>query len=298
MSTAIPQPLTFGQLLKRYRLAARLTQEQLGERSGVSTHTISDLERGLLRVPYKNTITHLADALHLAPPERARFEAAARRQRSPEPPLPHQLPLPLIHGAIPPLVGRQRECLALESLLAGDSAPLLLLAGEPGIGKTRLLDEAAERAREGGWCVLAGGCQRRGGQEPYAPLVGALAWHLAHQPPTQQRADLHGCAWLVRLLPELGETAVVPAPTWAPPPADEQRLMFAAVGRYLANVAGPAGTLLLLDDLHWAGGDALDLLSALVRAESERPLRGGGGVSQHRGARRRSARRAAGRPGA
>ena len=45
--------------------------------------------------------------------------------------------------------------------------------------------------------------------------------------------------------------------------------MFAAVARFLSNVAGPAGTLLLLDDLQWAGSDALDLLAALVRSSSK-----------------------------
>lgn len=49
--------------------------------------------------------------------------------------------------------------------------------------------------------------------------------------------------------------------------------MFAAVARYLANVAGPAGTLLLLDDLQWAGADALDLLAFLLREPLECPLR-------------------------
>ena len=49
--------------------------------------------------------------------------------------------------------------------------------------------------------------------------------------------------------------------------------MFAAVAQYLANVAGPAGTLLVLDDLHWAGPDAIDLLQALLRAPVDRPLR-------------------------
>ncbi len=49
--------------------------------------------------------------------------------------------------------------------------------------------------------------------------------------------------------------------------------MFAAVARYLANVAGSAGTLLVLDDLHWAGADALDLLQVLVRSPADRPLR-------------------------
>jgi tetratricopeptide (TPR) repeat protein len=49
--------------------------------------------------------------------------------------------------------------------------------------------------------------------------------------------------------------------------------MFAAVVRYLARVAGPAGTLLVLDDLHWAGPDALDLLQTIVRASTDQPLR-------------------------
>jgi tetratricopeptide (TPR) repeat protein len=49
--------------------------------------------------------------------------------------------------------------------------------------------------------------------------------------------------------------------------------MFAAVGRFLANVAGPAGTLLVLDDLQWAGSDALDLLTTLVRSSASTPLR-------------------------
>ncbi len=49
--------------------------------------------------------------------------------------------------------------------------------------------------------------------------------------------------------------------------------MFAAVAQYPAHLAGPAGTLLVLDDLHWAGSDALDLLQTLVRAPAERPLR-------------------------
>jgi tetratricopeptide (TPR) repeat protein len=79
----------------------------------------------------------------------------------------------------------------------------------------------------------------------------------------------------VRLLPELLATAVVPAPSWTLSPEQERRLLFTAVGRFLANVAGPAGTLLVLDDLQWAGGDALDLLDSLVRAAAESSVRAG-----------------------
>ena len=78
--------------------------------------------------------------------------------------------------------------------------------------------------------------------------------------------------------------------------------MVAAVVRFLANVAGPAGTLLVLDDLQWAGADALDLLVTLVRAAapdgSSALTAGGGRLSRHRGAAAGSAGGAAGGPGA
>src|SRR5262249_45995958 len=83
---------------------------------------------------------------------------------------------------------------------------------------------------------------------------------------------LRGCGWLVRLLPELAEMQVVPAPSWTLPPEQERRLMVAAVARLLQNAAGPAGTLLVLDDLQWAGVDALDLLTTLLQMEHMRPL--------------------------
>jgi tetratricopeptide (TPR) repeat protein len=157
--------------------------------------------------------------------------------------------------------------------LLGEGPPLLVLAGEPGIGKSRLLQVAAQQAAAQGLCVLAGGCQRQGGQAPYAPLLEALAGCIGEQ----RHADLHrvlqGCAWLVRLLPELAEGPIDPVPHWTLSPDQERRLTFGAVARFLANVAGPAGTLLLLDDLQWAGADALDVLATLVRARPAAPLR-------------------------
>ncbi len=72
-----PSP-TFGALLKRYRLAAELTQEELAERARLSVRAISDLERGLHRAPQKETVALLADALAVTPAERAALEAARR----------------------------------------------------------------------------------------------------------------------------------------------------------------------------------------------------------------------------
>ncbi len=267
-----PRPDAFGELLRHYRRAAGLTQEALGERAGLSTRGVSDLERGVNRTPQPGTLRLLAEALGLVGDDRASFIAAARRPRGSFPPAPTSA-LPRRPTASTPLVGRRDDLAQLERHLRGEGPPALLLAGEPGIGKTRLLRQAAARAWADGWEVLEGGCQRRDAQGPYAPLLGALAQHLAPQTPAQLHAHLPGCAWLVRLLPELAERAVVPLPQWALPPEQERRLLFAAVGRYLANVAGPCGTLLVLDDLQWAGQDGLDLLASLLGPASAPPLR-------------------------
>src|SRR3974377_735655 len=64
-------PLSFGQRLRRSRLAAGFSQEALAERAGLSARAISDLERGIHRAPYLATITLLADALGLPDDESA-----------------------------------------------------------------------------------------------------------------------------------------------------------------------------------------------------------------------------------
>jgi hypothetical protein len=70
------------------------------------------------------------------------------------------------------------------------------------------LHTALPRAVGAGLRVLEGGCQQRGGQEPYPPLLGALQRSLRGRGAGQLRADLQGCAWLVRLLPELAEAPI------------------------------------------------------------------------------------------
>jgi transcriptional regulator with XRE-family HTH domain len=163
----------FGTLLRRYRLAAGLTQEELAERARLSVRAITDLERGARRVPRKDTVHLLATALALPARERSAFEATARRRLAPSSALPPLAPSAQTGGPLPPLVGRAGELALLERHLAGAGPPVLLLAGEPGIGKSRLLHEAARRAAARGWQVVQGGCSRRGSQEPYAPLLAA-----------------------------------------------------------------------------------------------------------------------------
>ncbi|HEX6540525.1 MAG TPA: AAA family ATPase [Ktedonobacterales bacterium] len=264
-------PLTFAALLRRCRRAVGLTQSELAERSGLSPEAISALERGVNRTPRRETVDLLAEALGLEGQERAQFEQAARRRIAPlAAPQPAH---PLAEHAPAPLVGRVRELSLIGRVLGDRFPPVLLFAGEPGVGKTRLLREASSIAAEAGWTALMGSCPQTSYQDPYAPLLGMIARDIAVRPPADLKAALQGCGWLVRLLPELAERGIVQLPAWALTPDQERRLMFAAVARYLGNIAGTAGTLLVLDDLQWAGADTCALLAALARAPTATPLR-------------------------
>jgi tetratricopeptide (TPR) repeat protein/transcriptional regulator with XRE-family HTH domain len=268
-----PHSVGFGELLRRYRQAVGLTQQALAERAALGVETISALERGVNQHPRQETIARLARALALAPREERALAQAAQRRPAGAAGLSASTAPALLDSSLPPLAGRTEELGLLERHLAGDGSPLLLFTGEPGIGKSRLLGEAAAMGARQGVAVLAGGCRQRGGQEPYAPVVDALVRYLRSLAPAQARAQLRGCAWLVKLLPELAGGPIEPLPAWTVPPPQERRLSFAAVERFLANMGGPGGTVLLLDDLQWASPDALDLLRTLVAAAAETGLR-------------------------
>src|SRR5919202_711989 len=151
--TASTSP-TFGAVLRRYRLAAGFTQEALAERAGLSARAITDLERGVNRRPRKDTLARLAAALDLSPEDHAAWEAARRRSRAFR--AQHLASGVAVENA-PMFVGREPELHLLDLHLASAGPPLLLLAGEPGIGKSRLLREAVPRAATNGLRVLMGG---------------------------------------------------------------------------------------------------------------------------------------------
>lgn len=136
----------FSEILKRYRVRARLTQEELAERSGTSVRTISDLERGIKQTPRGATIELLAGALGLSEHDLAAFEAAARGTEvligGPNPPLPARPPrLPV---QLTPFIGREREVQTVREMLERPEVRLLTLTGSGGSGKTRLALAAVE----------------------------------------------------------------------------------------------------------------------------------------------------------
>jgi class 3 adenylate cyclase len=164
-------------------------------------------------------------------------------------------------------VGREDALEALRGRLdaaRGGSAQIVVVTGEPGIGKTRLMHEFARASHGDGATVLAGRCYEEG-LAPYQPFLEALTQYLATATDDELQRGLGPRAGeLIRLMPELGDRLPGLAPVAGDPEGERYRL-FDAVATVLAAAAADAPVLLLLDDLHWADTPTLLLLRHIVR---------------------------------
>ena len=137
---------SFGDLLRKHRIAANLTQESLAERAGLSARGISDLERGARTHPYRETLGMLVTALELSGAERAALVQAAQRRVRPQAAARERGGSPRLPESLNRLIGRDRELAAIGSLLGDDAVRLTTLTGTGGVGKTRLALAAAAAA--------------------------------------------------------------------------------------------------------------------------------------------------------
>jgi class 3 adenylate cyclase/tetratricopeptide (TPR) repeat protein len=166
-------------------------------------------------------------------------------------------------------VGRDAELERLGQLwkeAVAEERRIVFLAGEPGVGKTRLAAALALRVHEEGGTVLAGRCDEDLGV-PYQPFVEALRQFADHTSATElpRRLGRYG-GELVRLVPEVAQAAPgLPAPLHSDPETERYRL-FDAVAAWLATVSASEPLLLVLDDLQWAAKPTLLLLRHVLRS--------------------------------
>ena len=189
----------------------------------------------------------------------------------------HAIPLPpeLEALAAPAMIGRVAELDELERWLAASgfaaelstrSERVLLLCGDPGIGKSRLLAETAKRAHRSGTLVLAG----RAPEEtlvPFQPFLEALGHYVefAPLPDLRARTRVHGPE-LARLVPELRRRVPELPATDASDSETERYRLFEAVVGLLGDLSASWPVLIVIDDLHWADRPTLMLLRHLARA--------------------------------
>jgi DNA-binding SARP family transcriptional activator len=184
--------------------------------------------------------------------------------------LAHDAALDLVESIDPTevLLGRDRDLAELlpvvDAALAG-SGGLILVGGEPGIGKSRLAEALAARARARGAQVLIGRCWEAGGAPAYWPWVQALRAYLRGLPHEQVRARIGaGGAELTALFPELAD-ALPAGSTPVPPDSEGARFrLFEAVGSLLDEAARDAPVAVFLDDVHAADSPSLLLLQFLA----------------------------------
>lgn len=165
-------------------------------------------------------------------------------------------------------IGRQRELgELLDALREADAGRggLVILGGEPGIGKSRLADELARRARETGHRVVAGRGWDDAGAPPYWPWVQVLRSYVRNEPPEAVREEMSaGAQDIAQMLPEL-RTLFVDLARRPDRDSESARFqLFDSTTTFLRN-AGRRGTLVIIfDDLHAADTPSLLLLRFLA----------------------------------
>ena len=170
-------------------------------------------------------------------------------------------------------VGRDAERAEGRRLLEraiGGHGGLLLLGGEPGVGKTRLAEELLEDGRQRGCLAVVGRCYETEGTPPFIPWVEIVERSVRIVPRAAFRAALADVApEVARLVPELRRLFPdIPAPIELPP-GQQRRYLFNSFLEFLERGAQVSPYVILVDDLHWADESTLLLLQHVAQRIAE-----------------------------
>ena len=229
------------------------------------------------RVAFDDLSRRLRVELRLAPSRETRrlLEAIHDVPASAAAEAPPPLPPALTRHRRSQFVGRDEALLWLEAQWTearAGAGRLALIAGEPGLGKTRLVAEFARAAHEEGAAVLLGRCYEET-LISYQPFVEAIGRHAAVVSPEVLRGEVGMLGGeLARLVPEIARRL----PDVAGPDGGDSEgrrfRLFEAAGCLLANASRSWPVVLLLEDLHWADKPTALLLAHIVRAIETHPV--------------------------
>jgi class 3 adenylate cyclase len=153
---------------------------------------------------------------------------------------------------------------AVDAALGGHGS-LVMLAGEPGIGKTRLALRAGEYAALRGAQVLLGHCHETEAGIPYLPFVDAMRQYVGERPADALRHELGNRGPVVaRMVSEVTQRLPEIKPAPRGDPEGDRHLLFDAVATFLVNASKASPLILMLDDLHWADRPTLLMLQYLA----------------------------------
>ena len=181
---------------------------------------------------------------------------------------------PPVHAANGcPFVGRERVIRHMcDQLMRSDGARpgMIVVSGEAGVGKTRLLEEFANQARAQGAVTLCGGRGAHADQFACGPFAVALEDYAANRSQAERKELARAYPALARFVPSLG--AGIPLPPPAPDLHDYYLDLFPAIVQFLTDLARTSPVLLILGDLHEADAVGLDLIRYLAHLAVGTPL--------------------------
>jgi class 3 adenylate cyclase/tetratricopeptide (TPR) repeat protein len=174
-----------------------------------------------------------------------------------------------------PYVGREEERAELrrlmEQAIAGRGS-IVLIRGEPGVGKTRLAQELVLEARKHGMFDSTGRCYEMEGSPPYIPYIEMLQQSLRRGPAGFRTALGENAGEIAKILPELRQVFDDIPPPLELPPEQERLYLFNSIREFLERVSHTLPLLHILDDLHWADDATLMLLQHIAQHQDKMPV--------------------------